>query len=103
MKSYKILLFATLTLIFFSSCSKRLTYFTQSLYEDNNWNESELKRIQFYLSEDIELYRTASGGSTSIEDGQELKSGRSVGKEVLLPTEMRNILRVLRMLMLHLW
>jgi len=69
MKSYRLLFFA-LTLILCSSCSKKLTYFTQSLYEENNWNEAELKRIQFYLSEDLELYRTASGGSTSIEDGQ---------------------------------
>ncbi len=60
-------LFATILL---SSCAKRLTYFTQNLYEDNNWSQSELKRIQFYLSKDIELYRTMSGGSSTIQDGK---------------------------------
>lgn len=67
-----------------SSCSKQLTYFTQDLYEENNWSESDLKRIQFYVSQDIELYRTATGGNTEISDGKiEVKDRRKVDQIVI--------------------
>jgi len=66
------------------SCSKNLTYFTQNLYEENRWSEDELRRIQFYVSEDIVLYRTASGGSSSIEDGKiEIKDRQKVDEIVI--------------------
>ncbi len=85
-------------LISMTSCSKNLTYFTQDLYAENQWNENELRSIQFYVSQDIVLYRTASGGSSTIEDGKiEIKSRRKVdeikikrgtpGTVVFLPEE----------------
>lgn len=36
----------------------------------NNWSENEIKRIQFYLSEDIVLVRSRRGGSSNIQDGK---------------------------------
>lgn len=79
MKKYHFL-FVTLTLMMvFSACSPKLTPFTQKLYTDNKWGENELKRIQFYLSEDIILQRQVTEGSTEIVSG-EIKMVR--GKKV---------------------
>ncbi|MBT8234001.1 MAG: hypothetical protein KJN84_15315 [Bacteroidia bacterium] len=69
MKTYSIF-FALMAVIVFGSCSKSLTYFTDDLYNDNRWTEQELKRIQFYLSEDIRLERVYSNGGSNIENGQ---------------------------------
>ena len=71
-------------LLSMTSCSKNLTYFTQDLYEENQWSENELRRIQFYVSEDIVLYRTASGGTSRIEDGKiEIKDRQKVDEIVI--------------------
>jgi len=72
------LLFASVLL---TSCSPKLTPFTQRLYEQNDWSESELKRIQFYLSEDIVLRRDAESSNSKIEDGEiKVVSGGSMEK-----------------------
>lgn len=79
MKTYKFYLLAIVITSLFSSCSKQLTYFTQDLYDQNGWGEEQLKQIQFYVSQDIELYRTDEGGRSTIEDGQiKVKSRRKV-------------------------
>ena len=70
MKNAKIFLFLGGLLFIMSSCSPKLTPFTQKLYDQNKWSESELKSIQFYLSEDIVLRREASSGSSTIEGGE---------------------------------
>jgi len=70
MKKYTYYLLVLLGMMLLTSCGKQLTYFTQNLYDEYNWSESELKQIQFYVSQDIELYRTAEGGNSTIEDGQ---------------------------------
>ncbi|MEM0995250.1 MAG: hypothetical protein AAGI49_19620, partial [Bacteroidota bacterium] len=56
--------------ILLTSCSPKLTPFTQRLYKENDWSEAELKRIQFYLSEDIVLRRVAESSRSRIEDGE---------------------------------
>ena len=62
-----------------SSCSRQLTYFTQDLQDDYNWTESELKKIQFYLSEDIHLERAKSNDLSAIQDGAiTIQSGSEV-------------------------
>jgi hypothetical protein len=66
---YILLAFFGLVLLF-SSCGPTLSPFTQSLYEDNSWTESELRQIQFYLSDDIVLYRELSGGKSEIIQGE---------------------------------
>jgi len=79
MKTSPYYVLAVLSLVLLTSCSKQLTYFTQNLYDEYNWSEAELKQIQFYVSQDIELYRTAEGGNSTIEDGQiKIKSKRKV-------------------------
>ncbi|MEM1325485.1 MAG: hypothetical protein AAGI23_06000 [Bacteroidota bacterium] len=61
------LLLATFLL---GACNPNLTPFTQRLYEENEWSEAELKRIQFYLSEDIVLRRVSESSRSRIENGE---------------------------------
>jgi len=71
------------SLVFFtillSSCGPRLSPLTQRLVDDQNWSESELKRIQFYLSEDLVLTRELRDGKSEIRNGQvKIIDGREV-------------------------
>ena len=56
--------------LLFTACSPTLSPFTQTLYEDNNWTAGDLQKIQFYLSDDIVLYRELSGGKSEIIEGE---------------------------------
>ena len=68
-------------MLIITSCAPTLTPFTSRLYEKYNWNDDQLKRIQFYLSQDIVLKRDfdkASGtefnkGSIKIVDGKKIE------------------------------
>lgn len=65
--------------ILFSSCGPKLSPLTQRLVDDQNWTEAELKRIQFYLSEDLVLTRELRDGSSEIRNGQvKIIDGREV-------------------------
>ncbi len=61
-----------LNLLFFvlllSSCSN-LSPFTKSMYQQYDWSNDELQRIQFYLSDDIILKRGLSSGTQEIING----------------------------------
>ncbi|MEM1319957.1 MAG: hypothetical protein AAGG75_06840 [Bacteroidota bacterium] len=84
MKASSILGILSLLLIGLSSCSPKLTPFTQRLYEENRWTNEELKRIQFYLSEDIVLRREVSGGSSEIISGEiKMVDGQKVEEIVI--------------------
>ena len=73
-----------LMVLLLTSCSKQLTYFTQDLQEDYNWTESELKKIQFYLSDDIYLERSRNNELSRIEDGSiTIQSGSNVEKVII--------------------
>ena len=61
------------------SCSPTLTPFTQQLYERHNWNDAQLKKIQFYLSEDIVLSREVGMNESIIDKGAiKIENGRQV-------------------------
>ncbi|MFT5997911.1 MAG: hypothetical protein ACI81P_000356 [Neolewinella sp.] len=65
--------------IFFSSCGPKLSPLTQRLVDDQSWSEDELKRIQFYLSEDLVLTRELRDGKSEIRNGQvKIIDGREV-------------------------
>src|SRR5688500_11480006 len=83
-----------------ASCSPLYTYFTQSLYEKQNWSQEDIQRIQFYVSRDIVLTRSVSDGETKITEGKiRIINGRKVqqivinartpGVLVLMPKEDR--------------
>lgn len=86
MKKILQLSFAALSCIFLlSACSPRLSPFTQSLYEENNWGERELKRIQFYLSESVTLRRQKTDADSRIEGGKiRSEQGRQI-EEIIIP------------------
>lgn len=77
--------FTAIFALLISACSPQLSPFTQDLYKEVGWSESELKQIQFYLSGPIVLQRTLSGGESTITEGKiKLVNGRKV-EEVVIP------------------
>ncbi|MDQ3141497.1 MAG: hypothetical protein M3Q56_04535 [Bacteroidota bacterium] len=62
--------FTSFLAIVLFSCSPQLTPFSEKLYNENKWSDDDLKKIQFYLSEDIVLRRKVDEGQTSIENGK---------------------------------
>lgn len=52
------------------SCNTRYSYFTQDLYEEFRWSEEELASIQFYVSNDIVLYKRLSAEEARISKGK---------------------------------
>lgn len=64
-------LFLLLALGLFSACSPQLSVFDQKLYESQNWTDDDLRHIQFFLSEELTIYRYLDEeGATSITSGQ---------------------------------
>ena len=83
-KSHLFFAFA-LGLLMLTSCSSRLTYFTEDLYEEQGWSQEDLKKIQFYISKDIRLKRELTGGSSEIISGKiKVEDGRKI-EEVIIP------------------
>lgn len=83
MNTIKILVFAFLLSLVLSSCSKNLTPFSKRMYDDLELTEADLKRVQFYLSEDIVLQRKRGTSNSRIDDGQiQLKDGSEIERIV---------------------
>lgn len=59
-----------LLLIVVSACGPRLRPFTDRMYVNSGFSENELKRIQFYVSNDIVLQRRIDGSRARIESGK---------------------------------
>jgi len=84
MKKINLLLSLAMFSLLISSCSPKLTPFTENLYNENGWSENELKQIQFYTSKDIVLRRQASKGSSKIERGEiKIVDGKRVEQIVI--------------------
>ena len=83
-----------------TSCTPVYTYFTQDLYQEQQWSEADLQRVQFYTSKDIVLTRqigtgesTITGGKIIIKNGQQYEKvvipEGTPGVMVLMPREDR--------------
>ena len=84
MKFTNLVLLSMLGVFLFSSCGPKLTPFTQQLYDENNWSDDELKRIQFYTSDDIILFRELSRGESEIVSGEiKIRNGRKIDEVVI--------------------
>ena len=83
----KTILYTTLLFIIAlgsTGCMKKLTPFTQGLYQQNNWSDEDLRRIQFYLSRDIVLQRGLTSGSSEIASGRvRVVDGRQIEEVVI--------------------
>ena len=85
MKTMRVLVYLAFVLLAFSSCSPRLSPFTEKLYEENDWTDDELKKIQFYVSDDIVLHREIRKGKSEIISGEiKVINGKKV-EEVVIP------------------
>lgn len=81
------ILYILVLIVLATSCSPKLTPFTTELRSEYKWKESELERIQFYLSDDIVLYREVKESEvTNITNGViKVKNGRHV-EEITFPS-----------------
>ncbi|HPN68432.1 MAG TPA: hypothetical protein PLZ32_02910 [Saprospiraceae bacterium] len=65
-----------LIVLFAASCSStRYTPFTEELKKEQRWSDRDLEKIQFYVSQDILLYRTQTSGESNIVDGKVVMTG----------------------------
>lgn len=79
------LLFLSVLIMTLASCSPRLTPFTASLRNEYQWTDSDLKKIQFYLSDEIVLWREVKDGDAKIKDGAiKIRDGKKV-EEIRFP------------------
>lgn len=78
--------FITITLFgAFASCSPELRPFTNNILREGNWDDNELKKIQFYLSDDIVISRALTKGNSEITSGAiKIVNGEKV-EEVRIP------------------
>jgi hypothetical protein len=67
-----------------ASCAPSLNYYTKDLHEDSRWSDSELSKIQFYLSGDIVLWKDINRGESVISNGKiKVVDGKDV-EEVII-------------------
>lgn len=84
MKTQHLILLAFFSVVLLGACNNRLTYFTDDLNERYRWTDDELKKIQFYVSQDIVLKREVSGGDREIISGKiKIEDGRKIEEVVI--------------------
>jgi hypothetical protein len=84
MKTQHLILLAFFSVVLFGACSNRLTYFTDDLNERYRWTDDELRKIQFYVSQNIVLKREVSGGDREIISGKiKIEDGRKIEEVVI--------------------
>jgi len=53
-----------------TSCNNQLRYFNQKMVNEYRWSSDEIKQIQFYVSQDIVLWRKLRDEDTVIRNGK---------------------------------
>ena len=75
---YRFAFAAAVIVLFLSGCSPKIP-FTQSIREQHNLSEAEIRRIQFYLSDPVLLRRGTSDSQKATEEGTlVIKSGKNL-------------------------
>ena len=70
--------------LFLSSCSVYLSPYTSQVQQETQLNEEQLKKVQFYLSGDIILYRAFGNSETQITGGElKVVNGQQVEEIVI--------------------
>ncbi len=68
-----------LSLFWLLGCGPTYRPFTEDLHRSYTWDEKDLQKVQFYLSNDIVLTRSLSKGESVIEGGKvRLEEGRRI-------------------------
>jgi hypothetical protein len=84
MNVFKLSFFLVCIAILSSSCGPQLSYFTQRIYDEGQFTEDELERIQFYLSSDVVMRRELSGGKSEVIAGDiKIIDGRKMEEVVI--------------------
>ena len=84
MNAIKLSLFLFGITLLGTSCGPQLTYFTQRVYDEGQFTENELERIQFYLSSDVIMRRELGGGKSEVVSGNiKIVDGRKVEEVVI--------------------
>ncbi|MCZ2101601.1 MAG: hypothetical protein LC107_08705 [Chitinophagales bacterium] len=66
------------------SCAPTLKYYTKDMQDMSGWNTSDLHNIQFYLSNDIVLWRELGKEQVTISNGKiKMTDGRRVEEVVI--------------------
>ena len=66
----RVYFFLVIGLAIMSSCSPKLTFYTEDLHNSLGFNEQELRQVQFYLSEELVLERAADLDQAEIREGR---------------------------------
>lgn len=78
------LFYLIVAVLFFQSCSPRLTPFTESMVRENRWTEDDFREIQFYLSQSITLNRQLGGSASEIISGEiKIINGQKVEQVII--------------------
>jgi hypothetical protein len=84
MKTQILAFLALSSVVLFGACSNKLSYFTDELNERYRWTDDELKKIQFYVSQDIVMKREITGGDREIVSGKiKIEDGRQIEEVVI--------------------
>ena len=59
-----------LCILILFACNNHYRYFTQKMYDEFRWSDAELESIQFYVSEDIVLFKRLSAEDARISNGK---------------------------------
>lgn len=73
-----------LSVVFLSSC-KTLVPFTETIRQKNNLSLNDLRRIQFYTSQDITLNREVSGSKNQVISGKIKTINNKQIEEIYIP------------------
>lgn len=65
----KLVIFTSLALLVFASCSTPKTYFTPSVRSNLEANDIPVSKLQFYVDRDVELRREVASGSAQVSAG----------------------------------
>lgn len=73
-----------LVVVGLASCASTYSYYTRDIHESANWDDAELSRVQFYISNDIVLWRDITKGESVVTNGKiKMVNGREVEEVVI--------------------
>lgn len=79
-------------LLILSSCSPNLSPYTQDLHRSLNLSDAEMKKVQFYLSEELVLERISDLDQAEIKEGRITLSRDRDVKRVRIPARTPGVL-----------
>lgn len=73
-----------LVVVSFASCAPTYSYYTRDIHDSAKWDDASLSKVQFYVSNDIVMWRDISKGESVVTNGKiKMVNGREV-EEVII-------------------